>query len=105
MSFHKTSATNLPFTDGEFTHIWSQATLYHIYDRHAALKEIYRVLKEGGTLLFDDLVTPKLEISATAHHYVYERLLFEPTFSQESYMKALREPGLLVEKNILPPDS
>ena len=96
LSFNKASGTNLPFTDGEFTHVWSQATLYHIHDRITALQEIQRVLKEGGTFLFDDLVTPVAEISETSRRYVYERLLFEPTFSPESYTETLSNLGLMV---------
>ena len=96
LSFHKASATNLPFADGEFTHVWSQATIYHIHDRNTALKEIHRVLKEGGTLLFDDLTTPVAEVSEMAHRYVYERLLFDPTFSQASYTECLSQLGLMV---------
>ena len=96
ISFNKASATNLPFADGEFTHIWSQATLYHIHARSTALQEIYRVLKEGGIFLFDDLVTPVAEISETSLQYVYERLLFEPTFSQETYTEILSQLGLMV---------
>ncbi len=96
ISFQKASATNLPFVDSEFTHVWSQATIYHIHDRVKALQEIHRVLKEGGIFLFDDLTTPIENISETGHKYVYERLLFEPTFSQESYTETLSQLGLMV---------
>ena len=96
LSFQKASATNLPFADGEFTHVWSQATLYHVHQRHDALQEIQRVLQEGGTFIFDDLVTPVGEISATARRYVYDRLLFEPTFSSELYTEILSKLGLMV---------
>ncbi|NES80325.1 MAG: methyltransferase domain-containing protein [Moorea sp. SIO2B7] len=96
LSFEKASATNLPFAEGSFTHVWSQATLYHVHERTKALQEIHRVLKEGGTLIFDDLVTPRSEISENSHRYVYERLLFEPTFSQESYTETLSNLGLMV---------
>ncbi|MEO1430881.1 MAG: methyltransferase domain-containing protein [Cyanobacteria bacterium J06633_8] len=96
ISFKKASATNLPFETGAFTHVWSQATLYHVHDRIRALEEIHRVLEEGGTFLFDDLVTPRSEISESSRRYVYERLLFEPTFSQESYTENLGTLGLMV---------
>ncbi len=96
ISFQKASATNLPFLDGEFTHVWSQATIYHIHDRTLALQEIHRVLKEGGTFLFDDLVTPIEDVSEIARKYLYKRLLFEPTFSQDSYAKTLSQLGLMV---------
>ncbi len=95
LSFEKASATNLPLGDSEFTHVWSQATLYHVHDRTSALQEIHRVLKEQGIFIFDDLVTPVEEISDASRRYVYDRLLFEPTFSQESYLKTLSQLGLM----------
>ncbi|MEQ9237615.1 class I SAM-dependent methyltransferase [Coleofasciculus sp. G3-WIS-01] len=96
LNFQKESATNLPFPDGSFTHAWSQGALYHIPELKKALAEAYRVLKEGGIFLFDDLITPVKEISATTRKYVYDRLLFEPTFSRESYAENLTELGFKV---------
>lgn len=96
LSFEKASATNLPFSDNFFTHVWSQATLYHVHNRELALREIHRVLQEQGIFLFDDLVTPTAKLSQEAQQYVYERLLFEPTFSHESYAETLSQIGLMV---------
>lgn len=33
LEFHKASATDLPFEDGAFSHVWSQATIYHVPDK------------------------------------------------------------------------
>ncbi|MBO3460929.1 methyltransferase domain-containing protein [Aetokthonos hydrillicola Thurmond2011] len=100
ISFLKTSATNLPFDNNLFTHVWSQATIYHIPERDKALQEIHRVLQEEGNFLFDDLITPIKEISPQGWQYVYERLLFEPTFNFDSYVDFLSQLGLLVWKRI-----
>ena len=91
--FEKASATALPFEDGSFTHVWSQAVLYHVHDKEKALGEVYRVLGDGGNLIFDDLFKPKEDISETARKYVYDRLLFDTDFSFESYVDALRHAG------------
>lgn len=96
VSFQKESATNLPFENGSFTHAWSQGALYHIHELDKALTEVYRVLGEGGIFAFDDLVTPVEEISEASRKYVYERLLFEPTFSPEAYAAKLAEIGFTV---------
>ena len=93
ISFKQGSATELPFNDGHFTHVWSQATFYHVHDKQAVLREAYRVLVDGGTLVFDDLFKPKREISQSARHYVYDRLLFDTDFSFESYQDSLRSCG------------
>ncbi|MDY6783755.1 MAG: class I SAM-dependent methyltransferase [Cyanobacteriota bacterium] len=96
VSFHKESATDLPFPDNSFTHAWSQGALYHIPELNKALAETYRVLKPGGFFLFDDLVSPVEEVSETTRKYVYDRLLFEPKFSLETYGKNLSQLGFKV---------
>ena len=95
VAFHKASATALPFAAGTFTHVWSQATLYHVHDRSGALREIARVLREGGVFAFDDLVQPRPQVSDLARRYVYDRLLYGPTFSHEAYRAALAGAGLM----------
>ena len=96
VAFEKASATDLPFPDGSFTHIWSQAVIYHVPDKEGTLKEAYRVLAKGGIFIFDDLVKPKQDISESAQTYVYDRLLFDTPFSFESYNDALRQAGFKV---------
>jgi ubiquinone/menaquinone biosynthesis C-methylase UbiE len=96
VSFKQGSATELPFDDSHFTHVWSQATFYHVHDKQAALREAYRVLEDGGTLVFDDLFKPKLEISSSARTYVYDRLLFDTDFNFESYQDSLKSCGFKI---------
>lgn len=96
VSFEKASATELPFEDGSFTHVWSQASFYHIPDKHKTLEEAYRVLAQGGTLVFDDLYKPRPDISENAWKHVYERLLFDTPFNFTSYQDALQEKGFQV---------
>ena len=96
LAFHKASATDLPFADGTFTHVWSQATIYHVPDKVKTLREAYRVLPPGGVLVFDDLTKPKPDVSDEARAFVYDRLLFDTDFSFYSYMDALRETGFRV---------
>lgn len=100
LSFQQASVANLPFADGEFTHVWSQGNLYRVRDRAKALQEIYRVLKETGVFIFDDLVAPVSEFSETARNQVYERLSFEPTFSRKNYAEVFSQLGLMVLEDI-----
>ena len=96
VSFKKASATNLPFKDGEFTHVWSQATIYHVHDKDKALSEVYRVLKKDGIFIFDDLTKPKKIISKESRKYVYDRLLFDTPFSFKTYQEALKNKGFKI---------
>lgn len=96
LDFHKASATDLPFEEGTFSHVWSQATIYHIPDKAKTLQEAYRVLEPGGFMVFDDLTKPKPDISDEARTFVYDRLLFDTDYSFYSYMDALRETGFKV---------
>ena len=94
--FEKASATALPFEDGSFSHVWSQATIYHIPDKESTLREAYRVLAQGGVFIFDDLIKPKPDISEAARIYVYDRLYFDTDFSFQSYQDALKGAGFRV---------
>ena len=96
LKFEKASATALPFEEGAFSHVWSQATIYHIHDKGKALQEAYRVLEPGGYLVFDDLLKPKLDISDDARRFVYDRLLFDTDYSFTGYQDALRSTGFRV---------
>ena len=93
VAFSKASATELPFPDGSFTHVWSQAVIYHVPDKRKVLSEVHRVLADGGILVFDDLFRPKRDITAEAQAYVYDRLLFDTEFTFESYQQALKNQG------------
>ncbi len=96
LAFEKASATELPFPDGAFTHVWSQATIYHVPEKVKVLEEAYRVLQPGGCMIFDDLTKPRTNVSKSARKFVYDRLLFDTDFSFYSYIDALRETGFRV---------
>ena len=96
VAFEKASATDLPFAEGTFTHVWSQATIYHVPDKVKVLEEAYRVLAPGGQFIFDDLIKPRTNISESAREFVYDRLLFDTDFSFYSYIDTLRDIGFKV---------
>jgi len=96
LDFAKASATDLPYPDGSFSHVWSQAAIYHVHHKEKALEEAHRVLIPGGKFVFDDLIKPKSEISQEAQTHVYDRLLFDTNFSFQSYQRALADTGFKV---------
>ena len=94
--FEKASATDLPFDEACFSHVWSQATIYHVHEKQRALQQVYRTLETNGLFVFDDLTKPRPDISPTAQRYVYDRLLFDTPFSFSSYQDALKDIGFQV---------
>ncbi|QKV90701.1 methyltransferase domain-containing protein [Streptomyces sp. NA02950] len=100
VTFRKASATDIPYSDGAFSHAWSQATLYHVHERSRALAEVHRVLRDDGVFAFDDLTTPRTPVGPTSQRLIYDRLLFEPTFSAEQYVARLAGAGFEVEDTI-----
>ncbi len=51
VNFEIASAERLPFSDNEFTHVFSMESLYYYRDIPRALAEIHRVLKPGGVFV------------------------------------------------------
>lgn len=91
LEFEKASITDLPFKSNLFTQVWSQATLYHVHNLKKALREIYRVLQPSGIFVFDDLIQERKHVSNTAQQHVFDRMMFESTFSKDEYVAQLEK--------------
>lgn len=50
VAFEKADATDLPFGDATFDHVWSHNVTMNIRDKTAFAREVARVLKPGGRL-------------------------------------------------------
>lgn len=87
--------TELPFEDGEFTHVWGQGVLYHVPDLDKALSEVARVLAPRGIMLIDDFVGPDVPISAAVRAHFYDRLKFDATYTHREYLGALKKLSLM----------
>jgi ubiquinone/menaquinone biosynthesis C-methylase UbiE len=48
IDYRVTSAADLPFPAGQFTHVFSMESIYYYPEPAAALKEVYRVLEPNG---------------------------------------------------------
>jgi MPBQ/MSBQ methyltransferase len=55
VAFRQASALEMPFEDGTFDVVWTEHAQMNIADKHAFYREIGRVTRPKGTLLFHDI--------------------------------------------------
>ena len=67
IEFKVATAESLPFRDSEFTHAFSMESLYYYSNMLAALREIHRVLGDGGS--FVTVIDLYLE-NAPSHQWI-----------------------------------
>ena len=102
VEFRVATAEELPFSDNEFTHTFSMESLYYYSNMIAALREIRRVLVDGGT--FVTVIDLYLE-NAPSHQWIPTlkvpvhllgipdyRLMFEETGFVNVVDERLRDP-------------
>jgi ubiquinone/menaquinone biosynthesis C-methylase UbiE len=53
VKYHEASVYNLPFSDSVFDSVLMVRVFHHLGDPQAALQELWRILKPGGTLVFN----------------------------------------------------
>jgi ubiquinone/menaquinone biosynthesis C-methylase UbiE len=80
-------ARRLPFHEGSFDVVLSWCVLGQVPDKEAALAEIFRVLRPGGFLGFDDYVILDL------HRWRPGHLVDDHPLTEEHWMRCIRAAG------------
>ncbi len=89
LKFREGSGSNLPYKSNTFTHVISQDALFAIPNKPKNHKEMFRVLKKSGLLVFDDFLQPKKKVSRETRKYVYDRVMWNYGYSLIEYQNAL----------------
>ncbi|WP_438444065.1 MerR family transcriptional regulator [Gorillibacterium sp. sgz5001074] len=98
LRFMSADAHSIPFPDASFDAVLANHMLYHVSERHQALKEIRRVLKPGGKLFASTMgsrhmIEVKGFLSKLNPHYEHGRQDFACEFGLENGQDQLEAAG------------
>lgn len=98
--FTPADARSIPFADASFDAVLANHMLYHVSERHQALKEIRRVLKPGGVLFASTMGTRHMKevkgfLSELNPHYDLGRQDFACEFGLENGEDQLEAAGFI----------
>ena len=91
--FFVADAQRLPYRNGRFDAVFNFGIIHHLEQWNLGLKEISRVLREGGGFYFEEIFPPLYA------NPLFRRLLAHPTqnrFHGPEFHAALREAGLIL---------
>ncbi|MBF0369378.1 MAG: methyltransferase domain-containing protein [Magnetococcales bacterium] len=99
VSFLCASMVEAEFAAESFTHIWSNAAIYHVHAREMQplFEKLSQVLKPGGVMSFDTLISPRGEVDDHVREWVCDRFHLETLHLQEAYQTAMEQNGLVID--------
>jgi len=87
------SFDDLPFDDASFDVVWSQDAILHAPDRRAVLRELARVLRTGGEVIFTDPMQADGLADRAALQPIYDRIHLDDLASFGFYRAQLATLG------------
>jgi len=93
-------AEYLPFDDASFDFVFSRYSAHHWQDLGRALREVHRVLRPGGKLVFIDVMSPGMPLLDT---YLQAAELLRDSshvrdYSAAEWLREMSQAGLQVER-------
>lgn len=98
----------LPFEDNRFDAVNCRQVLHHARDLKQTCREIFRVLKPGGTMLAtrEHVISKKQDLQAFLDSHPLHRYYGgENAFLLKEYLGAIRDAGLVIKRTMAPLDS
>ncbi len=96
LSFRQASFDKLVWKDAFFNHAFSMEALYYAIDLGAALTEVWRVIKPGGTLT---VCTDFYEENPECHGWPEVMGIPMTMLSEAGWSQALQDAGFVVERS------
>ena len=85
----------LQYDDGSFDVVWSQEAFLHGADKTRIISEAKRVLKDGGTLIFTDIVV-RPDTPDSDRERIYDRIRSPEMWDSADYRRTLTDQGLVI---------
>lgn len=100
VSFVCVSMMDAQFEPCHFSHIWSNAALYHVHaaDMLALFQQFNRFLQADGVILFDTLISPNGDVDTHVREWVCDRFHLETLHTRETYFNAMQQSGIVVKR-------
>ncbi len=92
IEFKVASAESLPFSDSEFSHAFSMESLYYYTNMSTAVREIYRVIGDGG--VFVNVVDLYLE-NTPSHQWIPTLKVPVQLLSEADYRQLFEQAGFV----------
>jgi len=97
LSFYVGDVLRLPYKDGVLDAVFAFGVLHHVPDWQAALGEIARVLKTGGTYFMEEIYPSLYQNFITKHILLHPR---ENRFLSQDLKKAMKGAQLRLETHL-----
>ena len=85
----------LPFPPGTFDVVFSKDSIVHIPDKHALMRDVFRVLRSGGWFLASDWLIGNETISPQMADYIASEGLDFGMATSSRYLEAMKAAGFL----------
>ena len=93
------SMINIPFLENSFHYIWAQQSFWFCHDKLNAVKEFFRVLKNGGLIILEDTILLDKKYEEEVREKFLYRLPINTLSTKEELIEMFVENGFELLKS------